>query len=108
MGGIVAEEIHVLLGDKPGDILAVGGTAKPDQVGNPVDQDGGFSASCTGQQQERPLGGHHRLLLHIVEILIAPPDHRPPCFQKSLLVLLIHSFSFNVRFDVSFHPDILS
>ena len=43
------------------------GRAKPDEVGNAVDQHGGLAAAGTGQDEQRAVGGEHRPPLHLVQ-----------------------------------------
>ena len=38
-----------------------------DEVGDAVDQHGGLSAACTREDEQRAVGGEHRLPLHIVQ-----------------------------------------
>ena len=43
------------------------GRAKPDEVGNAVDQHGSLAAAGSGQDEQRAIGGKHCLPLHIVQ-----------------------------------------
>ena len=51
----------------PGGLPAAVGAAEPDQVGDPVDQHGGFAAARPRQDQEGALGGKDRPPLHLVQ-----------------------------------------
>jgi hypothetical protein len=51
-----------------------------------MDQDCSLAASSTSQQQQRPLGSHNSLLLHLIQARIALPDHGTAGLYKSLLV----------------------
>ena len=67
MPEIVLEEVHVGLGDKLGDLLAVRGPAKSHQIDDPVNEHGSLAAARTGQKQQRPLRRQHSPLLHLIE-----------------------------------------
>ena len=64
---IVLEEVHVGLGDKLGDLLAVRGPAKGHQIDDAVNEHGGLAAARTGQKQQRPLRRQRSPLLHLIE-----------------------------------------
>ena len=71
IGGFISkslQEIHILLGHRIGNFIAVRAAAEAHQIGNPVDQHGGFSASGTCKQQKRALCGQNGLPLHGIQV----------------------------------------
>ena len=62
------QKFHIFILNMGRDLLAVASAAIAHEVGNSVDQHGGFSAARTGQQQQRPLGSEDGLLLHVVQL----------------------------------------
>ena len=52
------------LRNRAADLFGAIGAAKTDDIGNAVDQNGGFAGACTCQDQQRAFGGKHSLLLH--------------------------------------------
>ena len=59
--------LDIILGHLTGGPARTVGRAKPDQVCNAVDQNSGLAAACTGQNEQRAVGGKYRLPLHIVQ-----------------------------------------
>ena len=67
--------MDILLGELAVDKGAVVGLAIADQVGNAVDQHGGFAAARAGQHQQGALGREHGLLLAAVHAGEVPLHH---------------------------------
>ena len=84
VGGVLLQKGHHILRDWDGDLLRVAAPAIAQQVGHPVDQHRGLTASGAGQQQQRPLCGHHALLLHVVQMGILHGNGLSPCPNKLL------------------------
>ena len=93
--GAALQKGQVVGGDPLGDLRAVRAPAIAHQVGDAVDEHGGLSAARPGQQQQRPLGGEHRLLLLIVQPVKVPGDGLAAGGGKSNLL-------FVVKHDVTF------
>ena len=64
---IVVGGLRVVL-EKGGNLVGVVGVSVFDKICDPVDEDGGFSASRSRQHQKRAFGSRNRLELHIVHI----------------------------------------
>ena len=62
-----AQGLHVLLRDLPGRPFRAVGRAEADEVGDAVDQHSGLAAACPREDEERAVGGEHRLPLHLVQ-----------------------------------------
>ena len=62
-----AQGFHIVLRHLPGRPPGAVGRAEADDVGNTVDQHGGFAGACTCQNQQRAFGGKHSLPLHRVK-----------------------------------------
>ena len=62
-----AQGFHIVLRHLPGRPPGAVGRAEADEVGDAVDQHGGLSAACTREDEQRAVGGEHRLPLHIVQ-----------------------------------------
>ena len=75
------EHLLIRTGRQP---LAVGGTAVPKQVRDPVDQHRRLSASRSGQDQQRAFCGKHRLALHVIELCKVSAHEISASFDKSL------------------------
>ena len=84
MGGVLLQKGHHILRDWDRDLLRVAAPAIAQQIGHPVDQYRGLTAAGTGQQQQRPLCGHHALLLHVVQMGILHGNGLSPCLNKLL------------------------
>ena len=61
------QSLDIILGHLTGGPAGTVGRAKPDQVCDAVDQNSGLAAACTGQNEQRAVGGKYRLPLHIVQ-----------------------------------------
>ena len=61
------QSLDILLCHLTGGPAGTVGRAKPDQVCDTVDQNSGLAAACTGQNEQRAVGGKYRLPLHIVQ-----------------------------------------
>ena len=62
-----AQVVEVSFGHSAGQLTAAVGRAKTDDVGNAVDQHGGFAGACARQNQQRTFGGKDSLPLYRVE-----------------------------------------
>ena len=62
-----AQSLDVLLGHRAGRFLGAVRRAKPDEVGDAVDQHSGLAAAGTGKDEQRAVRGKHSLPLHIVQ-----------------------------------------
>ena len=89
------------------ELVRIGGTAEADQILNTPNQDGGFAAAGTGQNQDRPLGCQNRLTLHRVQIREMMIQPGPPgggifgfqhsCIHGGYSMLIHYIFSFSPK-----------
>ena len=63
----VAQSLDIVLRGWARCLFGAVGRAKPDEVGNAVDQHGSLAAAGSGQDEQRAIGGKHCLPLHIVQ-----------------------------------------
>ena len=89
--GQLLEKFGVLLDDPLGDGLGFVAPSEADQIGDPVDEDGGLAASGTGQQQQGALGGQGSGALHGVQIGKLGFEITPPGGQKTFFKCVIHN-----------------
>ena len=77
-----AQLLQITLRNRAADLFGAIGAAKTNDIGNAVDQNGGFAGACTCQDQQRAFGGKHSLLLHRVQLSKAGSDIAVPQGQK--------------------------
>ena len=82
---------YILIRQVSGDFATVAPPAKAHEVCDTVDEYGGFSAPCTGQQKQRPFRCQNGLLLHFIELRKLGCDIVPPGVQESFFHLFCHS-----------------
>ena len=63
----IAQGLQLLRGDRAGHPVGAMHRAKANDVGHTVDQNGGFAASGTGQDQQRAVHREHGLFLPVVQ-----------------------------------------
>ena len=83
--GVLLQKGHLVLCDGDGDLLRVAAAAIAQQVGHPVDQHGGLTRACAGQEQQRAFRGQHALPLAWVQVLIVHGDGAAPRRDKAFL-----------------------
>ena len=87
-GGVVLQKGKVVGRDESGHLRRVRAPAVAHEVGHPMDEHGGLARAGARQQQQRPLGTQHGLLLLGVEISIVEGDGRAPGAAECLLLFL--------------------
>ena len=73
------EKFDVLIRDIVRDLIRIRRLAERDEVRDAVDEHGRLAAARAGQQQQRPLRGHDRAALHLVQARKTPGDDRTAC-----------------------------
>ena len=98
-----AQGFHIVLRHLPGRPSGAVGRAEADEVGDAVDQHGGLSAACTREDEQRAVGGEHRLPLHIVQASELLFDIRITQSAELLCEICCHCFtcSFQSFLDIS-------
>ena len=84
------QETHIRFRYKIRNLLPLRAVAVAQKIGNPVDENGGFSGTGPGQKQQGPFRGEHRLPLHIVEHGKAAFDIVLPGRKKTHIQRIVH------------------
>ena len=80
----ILQKFHVLKGNMTGDFITVAAPAEADQICDPVNQNRGFAASGTGQQQQRAFCSQNRLLLLVIQLRKLGSNVSAASCEKSL------------------------
>ena len=84
------QKFHIGLGCSPGRGLGFVAAAEADQIGDPVDEDRGLAAACTGQQQQGAFRGQGGGPLHGVQGGKLGFNISPPGGEKTFFKCMIH------------------
>ena len=73
------------------NLVGIAGSAEAHDIGNPVDQHGSLTAARTGKQKQWAFRGHHRFLLHIIQLRKLGSNIPFSGSQESFIPLFSHS-----------------
>ena len=85
------QEGDVIFRNGVGDFIGIAAPAEPHQIGDPIDENGGFAASGTCQKEKRPFRGQNGFLLHGVQLPELTGDILPSCGEESRIKGICHS-----------------
>ena len=86
----IFQKLQILFRHSIWDQIAVRTGTEPNQICDPIDQNGGFTAAGAGQKQQRPIRGQHSLALHFIQIMELRIDVSPPGCQKPGFKIVSH------------------